>query len=72
MWRNNAVTYVNVPYNKVLFSIFFLTRQSDFDFGIAHVCSGYIRWERVPFYIKTSDYLKDISKMATDRPIQVE
>jgi hypothetical protein len=38
MWRNNVVMYVTVPYNTVLFSIlYFLTSQSEFDFGIAYV-----------------------------------
>jgi hypothetical protein len=38
MWRNNAVMYVTVPYNKVLFSIlYFLTSQLEIDFGIVHV-----------------------------------
>jgi hypothetical protein len=38
MWRNNAVMCVTVPYNKVLFSIlYFLTSQSEFEFGIALV-----------------------------------
>jgi len=37
MWRSNAVMYVTVPYNKVLFSIlyFFFTSQLEVDFGIA-------------------------------------
>ena len=38
MWRSNAVMYVTVPYNKVLFSIcILLTSQSEVDFGIALV-----------------------------------
>jgi hypothetical protein len=38
MWRSNAVIYVTVPYNEVLFSIlYFLTSQSEVDFGIALV-----------------------------------
>jgi hypothetical protein len=38
MWRSNEVMYVTVPYNKVLFSIlYFLTSQSEFDFGIPYV-----------------------------------
>jgi hypothetical protein len=38
MWRSNAVMYVTVPYNKVLFIIlYFLTSQSEVDFEIAHV-----------------------------------
>ena len=40
MWRSNAVMYVTVPCNKVLFSIlYFLTSQSEVDFGIALVCA---------------------------------
>jgi hypothetical protein len=36
--------YVTVPYNKVLFSIlYFLISQSEFDFGIAHVCCLVVR-----------------------------
>jgi len=36
MWSSNAIMYVTVPYNKVLFSIlYFLTSQSEVDFGIA-------------------------------------
>jgi hypothetical protein len=39
MWRNNAVMYVTVPYNKALFSIlyFFLTSQLEVDFGIVYI-----------------------------------
>jgi hypothetical protein len=38
MWWSNAVMFVTVRYNKVLFSIcIFLTSQSEFDFGIVHV-----------------------------------
>jgi hypothetical protein len=38
IWRSNAVMYVTVPYNKVLFSIlYFLTSQSEVDFGMAYV-----------------------------------
>jgi len=38
MWISNAVMYVTVPYNKVLFStLYFLTSQSEVDFGIALV-----------------------------------
>jgi len=38
MWRSNAVMYLTVPYNKILFSIlYFLSSQSEFDFGIALV-----------------------------------
>jgi hypothetical protein len=37
-WRSNAVMYVAVPYNKVSFShLYFLTSQSQVDFGIVHV-----------------------------------
>jgi len=35
MLRSNAVMNVTVPYNKFLFSVlYFLTSQSEFDFGI--------------------------------------
>jgi len=36
MWRSNAVMYVTLPYNKILFSIlyFFFTSQLEVDFGI--------------------------------------
>jgi len=39
MWRSNTVMCVTVPYNKILLSIlyFFLTSQSEADFGIALV-----------------------------------
>jgi len=38
MWRSNAVMYVTVPYNKILFSIlYFLISQSEVDFGITLV-----------------------------------
>jgi hypothetical protein len=38
MWRSNAVMYVTLPYNKVLFSLlYFLFRQPEVDFGIALV-----------------------------------
>jgi len=38
VWRSKAVMYVTVPYSKVLFSIlYFLTSQSEVDFGIALV-----------------------------------
>ena len=44
MWRSNAVMYVTVPYNKILFSIlyFFFTSQSEVDFGIALVLTDSI------------------------------
>jgi hypothetical protein len=52
MWRSNAVMYVTVPYNKVLFSIlYFLTIQSEFDFGIAHVQVNEKQWK---FMVLTS------------------
>jgi len=39
MWRSNADMYVTVTYNKVLFSVlyFFLTSQSEVDFGMTIV-----------------------------------
>jgi len=38
MWRSNAVMYVPVPYNKIMFFIlYFFTVQSEVDFGIALV-----------------------------------
>ena len=38
MWISNAVMHVTVPYNKVLSStLYFLTSQSEVDFGIALV-----------------------------------
>jgi hypothetical protein len=48
MWISNAVMYVTVPYNKVLFSFFiFLTSQSEVDFGIALV----LPWLNLFIYI---------------------
>ena len=41
VWRSNAVVCVTVPYLKILFPIlYFLTSQSDVDFGIALVILG--------------------------------
>jgi hypothetical protein len=38
VWRSNAVMYVTVPYNKVLFCfLHLLTSESEVDFGISYV-----------------------------------
>jgi hypothetical protein len=64
MWRSNAVMYVTVHIMKFLFSIlYFLTSQSEVDFGIAHVatvnavhihfCTVYIHFYTIYIYFYT-------------------
>jgi hypothetical protein len=62
MWSNNAVMYVTVPYNKVLFSIlYFLTGQSEVDFGIAHtlsyICTSPIKTSYMKCFENDADFI---------------
>jgi hypothetical protein len=59
MWRSNAVMYVTVSYNKTLFSVlYFLTSQSEVDFGITHIYSDFtlVLCELKTMFITASQY----------------
>jgi len=47
MWKSNADMYVTVPYNQVLFYIFF-TSQSEVDFGMTLVSVTHSMVQKLP------------------------
>jgi hypothetical protein len=59
VWRSNAVMCVTVRYNKVLFSsLYFLSSQSEVDFGISHIYSDFtlVLCELKTMFITASQY----------------